>query len=254
VNSVDQLLQRASDLVWTVRSRTGRRALTRWRPRSLASFRLVSALRDNGLTPATVIDVGANVGQFARASIEVFDQPEVHSFEPLPSAATQFRENLRDSAQVRLHPVALGAVNGTATLHEHAYSLASSLRPVRRDGAAPSWVSTAPLHHEVPVRRLDDELTLPLTRPCLLKIDVQGTELDVLAGAAETLRSVDWILLELTFEPVYQDEPLFAEVDASMRAMGWRMKWPISAMRSGDGHLVAQIDALYERAEPGGRP
>jgi FkbM family methyltransferase len=238
VNSVDQLLQRASDLVWTVRSRTGRRALTRWRPRSLASFRLVSALRDNGLTPATVIDVGANVGQFARASIEVFDQPEVHSFEPLPSAATQFRENLRDSAQVRLHPVALGAVNGTATLHEHAYSLASSLRPVRRDGAAPSWVSTAPLHHEVPV----------------LKIDVQGTELDVLAGAAETLRSVDWILLELTFEPVYQDEPLFAEVDASMRAMGWRMKWPISAMRSGDGHLVAQIDALYERAEPGGRP
>jgi hypothetical protein len=96
-------------------------------------------------------------------------------------------------------------------------------------------------------------MALPLARPCLLKIDVQGTELDVLAGAAETLQFVDWILLELTFDPVYEGEPLFAEVDAALRASGWIIRWPLSVLRSADGTVVTQLDALYQRALPAGQ-
>ena len=85
-----------------------------------------------------------------------------------------------------------------------------------------------------------------------MKIDVQGTELDVLAGAAETLCFVDWILLEVAFDPVYEGEPLFAEVDAALRAAGWIMRWRGLATAQRRRSVVTQLDALYERAEPEG--
>ncbi|OWY62810.1 hypothetical protein B7486_56430, partial [cyanobacterium TDX16] len=77
-------LERAGAVATMVGSADGRRAL-RWRPRSVAAWRLVQGVLACGVHPGTVLDVGANAGQFARASVELLGCA-VHSFEPLPVA------------------------------------------------------------------------------------------------------------------------------------------------------------------------
>jgi len=63
-------------------------ALLTWPKFSLTSYRMVSALKQQGIHPQTIIDVGANVGQFTIASAKLFPKRQIHSFEPLPEAVT----------------------------------------------------------------------------------------------------------------------------------------------------------------------
>jgi len=70
------------------------RAFITWPMFSLTSFRMVSGLARQGVLPATIIDVGANVGQFAVAAAKLIPNVRVHSFEPAPEAAQQLRRNV----------------------------------------------------------------------------------------------------------------------------------------------------------------
>jgi len=63
-------------------------ALLTWPKFSLTSYRMLSALKQQGIHPQTIIDVGANVGQFTIASAKLFPKRQIHSFEPLPEAVT----------------------------------------------------------------------------------------------------------------------------------------------------------------------
>lgn len=100
------------------------------RPFSLTSFRMVDDLRRQCVRPATVVDVGGNVGQFARAALHLLRPRVVHVFEPLPQAVAELRSHFASEPQVIIHPVALGASRGELTLHVNAHSPASSLLPL----------------------------------------------------------------------------------------------------------------------------
>ena len=56
----------------------------------------------------------------------------------------------------------------------------------------------------------------------LLKIDTQGTELEVLKGATEALKSVLVVELEVEFNPFYEGQPLFGHIDSYLRSMGFQ--------------------------------
>jgi FkbM family methyltransferase len=73
----------------------------------------------------------------------------------------------------------------------------------------------------VQTRRLDDLQSLVGDVDCL-KLDVQGAELDVLRGAPELLRGVTLVYTEVEFVPLYKNQPLFADVDASLRSQGFQ--------------------------------
>src|SRR5215467_11562265 len=91
-------------------------ALAAWPKFSVTSYRMVSSLKAQGIAPRAVIDVGANVGQFAVACAKVFGVP-VHSFEPEPGALDRLRRNVAGLSRVIVHPVALGAHTGEAAFH-----------------------------------------------------------------------------------------------------------------------------------------
>lgn len=209
------------------------RALRTWTPFSTTSFRIVRALQRRGFRFATVIDGGANAGQFARAAAETWPDARVVSFEPLPDLAARFRSHL--GARARLVEAALGRHAGTLAFHRTPYSLASSAL-VPKDG--PSEQIT------VPVVRLDDALAdEPLARPLLLKLDLQGFELEALRGAPGVLARADAVLLETAFVPGYEGEPLFREVLAFMEDAGFRFVAPIDTLEQ-EGQ-IAQMDALF---------
>lgn len=220
------------------------RALARWKPFSITSFEMARALRRHGLRPATVLDAGANAGQFARAMAETFPEVHVHSFEALPDVAARFRRHLNGHPRVRLTESAVGSHDGTLRFYRHAYDLASSALPATPERAEEAAEEAL----DVPVARLDtllaDEL---LPRPVLLKLDLQGFEREALRGAPETLARTDHVLLEVAFRSSYVGEASFDELHALLGAAGFAFRAPVDVLRE-DG-VITQMDALFERAD-----
>ena len=138
-----------------------------------------------------VIDVGANLGQFAAAVLLAAPHARLDCFEPDPASHARLTATLAGTAApCRGHQLALADHTGTATLHRHPLSVMSTLHP---DSAAPYTAGTV----TVPVTTLD--AALPDDDPIdLVKIDVEGAESDVLAGAHRTLTRTRHLLIELS--------------------------------------------------------
>src|ERR671933_427952 len=85
------------------------KAFVTWPTFSITSFNVVSRLANHSIRPRTVLDVGANVGQFAVASAKLLPDAQVHSFEPVPKSVERLRKNVSGLKNVIVYPFALGA-------------------------------------------------------------------------------------------------------------------------------------------------
>lgn len=189
--------------------RIGHRAgieISRYRP---ASTRRKRVLRD--MAVKTVLDVGANTGQYAAAlRASGYDGP-ILSFEPLAGAFAELEARARSDNDWDAYRVALGDNDGEAVLNVASNLASSSLLPMRPEhqAGAPDVITTGT--ETTWVARLD-ALDLPIKPPAMLKIDVQGYENRVLAGAEKTLRHVAVIECELSLDELYEGQPTFRQM------------------------------------------
>jgi hypothetical protein len=97
----------------------------------------------------------------------------------------------------------------------------------------------------LPMTRLDTVVGNTEKETILLKMDVQGGEIDVLAGASNTLRQVEVVLMEASIVAYNQGAPRFCEVIAEMDRLGFRLFDLWDLRRIGD--FLAQVDAVFVR-------
>lgn len=161
--------------------------------------------------PASLIDVGTNKGQFSIAVRGIFPSVVIHGFEPLPAAADQFEKIFGDDANVHLHRYAIGRDRRSVDFYVADRDDSSSLlKP--GSGQETAFGVTLSNKIEVQLSPLDDLVSLKdLPGPILLKIDVQGAELEVLQGC-KNLHLVKYIYVELSFVELYEGQALFEEV------------------------------------------
>jgi FkbM family methyltransferase len=195
----------------------------------------------------TVIDAGANRGQFALFAARRFPQAALLCFEPLRQPGMQLRRAVGNSGRLKLWEVALGTANEESEFHVSAADDSSSLLPIgpRQREAFPGTEQRSV--QKVQVRRLDHLLeSTELAAPVLLKIDVQGGELGVLEGAEAILSSVDAILVEVSFVELYAGQPLVDDIWDHLRRHGFtcRGAWSISY---GSKQECLQGDLLFAR-------
>lgn len=196
----------------------------------------------------TVVDVGANRGQFLLVAARRFPRAKLVAFEPLPAARQVLRRAVPRWRPVRLFDLALSDSAGTATFHVSRADDSSSLLPI-----AAAQVTTFPGTDEVdqvPVRtaRLDEVLTpADVEPPVLLKIDAQGGELAVLKGAAGLLGAFDTILVECSFVELYEGQPTADTVLRFLHAHGFALH-SVGAVTTAAGGRPVQADLVFERS------
>ncbi|WP_426327656.1 FkbM family methyltransferase [Pedobacter sp. R-06] len=195
----------------------------------------------------TIIDAGANQGQFAIAASHFYPGAHIYSFEPLPEVYPVLQHNTRRLNGITTYNMALGNSTGTLEFYSNAYSHASSALNVSalQKNMLPK---TATSHRiEIPVQRLDDlHHKVIFTSPVLLKMDVQGFEKEVLKGAMTSLLQIDYLLFETSFVQMYDGEPLFDEMHDFVKELGFEFIAPVGFLQS-EKLQILQMDLLYKR-------
>lgn len=173
--------------------------------------------RGQGFVPATVIDVGAAFGWFASECRGVFPEAEYLLVEPLEEYSPHLDAIVSaHPSKVELVKAAAAAQSGEMTIHVHPDLMGSSLyleEEVADVNGVPRTVKTVTLD------QLADERQL--RPPFLLKIDVQGAELDVLSGFEKHLAAAEFVLLEVSFFRFFEGGPQLHDVVEFMRSKGF---------------------------------
>ena len=162
----------------------------------------------------SILDVGANVGQFRNKVRSFAYNGRVISFEPQQTAHQQLVQSAGNNPDWIIYPrCALGDVTGTAKINLAGNSQSSSLLPMRGRHIE-AWPETRYVGaEEVPVKTLSqvfaDDPELFAGRH-VLKMDAQGYELNILKGAEDVLGQIDIVMLEASLVTLYDGEPTVA--------------------------------------------
>lgn len=196
-----------------------------------------------------VLDVGANEGQFASELRATGFEGRIVSFEPLPDeyAVLEGRASRDDRWECRR--LAIGERSGEAQIHVAGNRQSSSLLPIleRHVNALPSsaYVGT----EKVEMVRLDDlaDELLGEDGRVFLKLDAQGYEERILAGAEATLRHCPVLETELSLVPLWEGQPLLGEMVESLRSKGYSCLGFEDVISDPDTAQVLQVDGLFAR-------
>jgi FkbM family methyltransferase len=172
----------------------------------------------------TVIDIGANTGPYVSYLNELFHPAAIHAFEPLPSCQVALASLRERIPALTVHQLALADHAGQETFFENGYGPASSLLRVSEHSKVAFPETEREVATTVPVARLDDVLDVSsLERDILIKIDVQGVEDRVILGGHNVFSAATMVLIEMSFMPMYQGQPLFEEVHNLLEGCGLRL-------------------------------
>ena len=162
----------------------------------------------------TVIDVGANKGQFALVAAVLFPNAHLWCIEPLPKPRARAARVLRPFAErLSLIDCAIGSADGTGEMRVTSRDDSSSLLAMTPRQAAFGGGLREVGRHTVVVRRLDQVVSSEeIKRPALIKIDVQGYELEVLKGSMAILPFVDYLYIECSYVELYAGQPTANEI------------------------------------------
>lgn len=215
-----------------IRTRLARRLQVPEIPRTL------ERLAGIGFSPAHIVDVGAYRGDFARECLRLWPGARLSCVEPLASRAADLEALARSHSGVRVHRCLVGAERrDKVSLHEA--ETASSVLT--------EWQPNQFPVHDYPMETIDHLLASDASAPPaeLLKIDVQGYELEVLKGAERTLSSLKAVLTEVNLLDVHQHVPLLDDLVAWMSARGWVVYDVAGLTRRPLDSALWQVDLMF---------
>jgi FkbM family methyltransferase len=225
--------------------------LTRRRKAKVPQAQLVAVLERFAVS--CVLDVGANVGQYAAGLREWGYRGRIVSFEPLAGAHAALVKRAAGDAAWQVAPrMALGASEGDIEIELSAEGDMSSILPQNALLRQVSPSSRVLGRERVPIRRLDAVAGdhLRSSDVLFLKIDTQGYEPEVLEGAKALLPRLTGVQLELALVPIYEGERDYRWMIDLMDGLGFEAYLFLPGYFERKLARQLQIDGVFMRATP----
>lgn len=198
-----------------------------------------------------ILDVGANIGQYAKFIRELGYSRKIVSFEPLSSAYSQLQVVSSKDPLWEIAPrAAIGNEEAEIAINISANSQSSSVLNMLEShvNAAPTSVYCG--IETVKLCRLDS-IAQPYiqedTKSIFLKIDVQGFEKQAIEGAKQILAKVNGVQIELSLVPLYQDQLVFPEMLRFMEELGYELHAVIPGFTDLKTGRLLQMDGIFFR-------
>ena len=196
-----------------------------------------------------VLDVGANVGQWANEIRESGYAKKIISFEPLSSAFSVLSSSCSKDNLWTCKNCAVGISDTTSEINISKNSVSSSLLPM-----LDSHIEAAPesLFYEkekIEIMKLDSIAKQSVSNDDIvfLKIDTQGYERIVLDGAKDLLKQTVGIQLEMSFDPLYRGEINFTKLKIFLESLGFILFHIQNGFRHSKSQELMQVDTIFMR-------
>ncbi len=199
-----------------------------------------------------VLDVGANVGQFATRLRRSGYRGRIVSFEPVAALAAQLEAKAAGDPDWHVHACALGEEEGTAEIHTRPGTM-SSLLPSSEFGKDWNDRLEQDRVETIQVRRLDhvlDDAIAGMSSPTIfLKLDTQGFDLPALRGAGDRVRDLVGLQSELACVPIYEGMPRMPEQLVAYEEAGFEVSGIFPVTRHKRTLRAIEFDVVMVRPE-----
>ncbi len=202
-----------------------------------------------GITPTVIVDGGAYVGELTACYLKAFPAAHVYAVEPGPANVARLEARFRDNPRVTVVPAALAERAGERILSLNDADMTHSLLPI--DPASPYFDYPVRAISTVRVAAADLDgfcRARGIERISILKLDIQGAEAEVLAGAATLLREarIDILFTELCVVPTYTGQTPLWTVLEMLAGYGYHLfdlynvrRAPTGQLKWGDGLFLS---------------
>jgi len=197
----------------------------------------------------TIVDVGGNRGQFVLVMKKNFPKAKVFSFEPLNKPFKKFNQLFANDNSVVAFNAAIGPTKGVAEIHVSARDDSSSLLPISdlqnemfpgTSAVSKESIDTGPLSQFVKGSQI--------ISPALLKLDVQGFELNALIGCNDLIHKFDMVYCECSFVELYVGQALAADIINYMNERSFVLRGFNNAAYDLQGNTV-QADFVFVKSK-----
>jgi FkbM family methyltransferase len=198
----------------------------------------INNLQRLGYAPSTIIDIGAFRGEWTLNTKAIFPTASIVMIEPQDDKEPILKEIERVHPSITYVKSLVGKEKKEAVTF---FEMESGSSIYEEQTTHNRTVKSYPM-------QTVDSLLIDkaLGEECFIKLDVQGAELDVLKGAIHTLKKCSAVLLEASLLNYNQGAPLFADIVAYMKEIGF-VVFDICEMRRKQDHTLFQVDLLFLR-------
>lgn len=196
----------------------------------------------------TVLDIGANTGEFSKEVFAHLPHASVFAFEPLADCFAKMQSALRGNPRFVGFNVALGEASGETQIRRSSFHPSSSLLPMAALHKDLFPKTARETLETIRIARLDDYLPqMQLEGNVMIKMDVQGFEDKVIAGGTEVFKKTSLVLVETSFKELYEGQPLFGDIHDRLRNLGFSYRGAAAEHRNKKDKTLLYQDSLFVR-------
>lgn len=213
-------------------------------------FELQKKIIKNTKKSITIFDVGAHVGNISLKYNKLFPNSSVYSFEPFKESFLSLKQNTAQHKNIKPYNKGLGEHIGTSKFHSNIHEQTNSILATHVDGDS-NWGNKDILKTkeilEIELTTIDQIVEEKnIKKIDILKLDVQGAEYQVMAGAKKTIEKemISLIYTEIITIPTYENQQELDEALKMFRQYGFELFNIYNSGHTENGRLQ-YIDAIF---------
>ncbi len=212
---------------------------------SISSYEILTNVKQIVPNLEMIIDVGANSGQFTKTANHFYPNASIYTFEPLEDHFLKIKNEFSKNEKIKIYNLALGNQENIIMFNKNKYGHVSSILEISEENKYYPNEEITKVEVKLTTLDLFFKNTIPPNNT-LLKLDVQGFELEVLKGAKNILKNIEYVIIEANLEKLYTNQPTFTEVNSFLNENEFELHGMLD-FNLGNKNRYIEIDLLYKR-------